>query len=257
MIPRSLVLHRIGIALSVCATLLSIGCRSTKPKAAPQKVTTVTTSPKKDSPKAEPKPAVAEKPAATAKPAASEKHATTDKKPATKAGDSKRELYTAANNPTTMAGRGAPDLDKPQSPAAWVFIDGKGGKFKEEGGQPLLQWFVEDPASATPKFRVEAFEPLLGTPKDFKAVLRTVESADGSDLVYGIAAKEGTFEVGTEYSLLNPGENFVIRNGMTGDEVKEISPLPSGKYALAAGVVNTSTGKQSLAVTYFTVKSDE
>ncbi len=217
----------------------------------------------KPEPKAAPpaKPATAEKsadkPANAEKPTTADKPAPTEKKAEAKAGDGKREVFTAENNPTTKAGRGAPDLDNPQSPAAWVFIDGKAGKFKEEGGQPLLQWFLDDPVSASPKFRVEAFEPLLGTPKDFKAVLRSVEPADGIDLVYGIAAKEAAFEVGKDYSLLNPGENFVIRNGITGDEVKEISPLPSGKYAIAAGVTNTATGKQSLAVTYFTVKSDE
>ena len=203
------------------------------------------------------KPVVPDKPATEAKPAIPDKPATTERKPEAKPGDGKREVFTAENNPTTKAGRGAPDLENPQSPAAWVFIDGKAGKFKEEGGQPLLQWFLDDPVGPSPKFHVEAFEPLLGTPKDFKAVLRSVEAVDGVDLVYGIAAKEGTFEVGKEYSLLNPGENFVIRNGLTGDEVKEISPLTSGKYAIAAGVTNGATGKQSLAVTYFTVKSDE
>lgn len=180
-----------------------------------------------------------------------------EKKAESKSEPGKRESFTAENNPTTKGGRGAPDLDNPQSPAAWVYIDGKGGKFKEEGGQPLLQWFVEEPVSGSPKFRVEAYEPLLGTPKAFKAVLRTIEPVEGVDLMYGIAAKEGTFEVGKEYPLLNPGENFVIRNGLTGDEVKEIAPLPSGKYAFAAGVKNSGTGKETLAVTYFTVKSDE
>jgi hypothetical protein len=199
----------------------------------------------------------ADKPANAEKPVTPDKPANAEKKAEARPGDGKREVFSAENNPTTKAGRGAPDLDNPQSPAAWVYIDGKAGKFKEEGGLPLLQWFLEEPVGASPKFRVEAFEPLLGTPKDFKAVLRSVEPADGVDLVYGIAAKEGTFEVGQEYSLLNPGENFVIRNGLTGDVLKEISPLPSGKYAVAAGVINTATGKQSLAVTYFTVKSDE
>lgn len=180
-----------------------------------------------------------------------------DKKAESKAEPVKREAFTGENNPTTKGGRGAPDLENPQSPSAWIFVDGKAGKFKEENGQKLLQWFIEEPVKSTPKFRVEAFEPLLGTPKEFKAVMRTVEPAEGVDLVYGIAAKEGTFELGKEYSLLNPGENFTIRNGVTGDEVKEIAPLPSGKYAIAAGIKNSSTGKETLAVTYFTVKSDE
>ena len=205
----------------------------------------------KPEPKATPptKPATAEKPATPDKPA--------EKKPDSRPDAGKREVFTAENNPTTKGGRGAPDLENPQSPAAWIFVDGKSGIFKEESGQKLLQWFIEEPVSAAPKFRVEAFEPLMGSPKDFKSALRTIESAEGLDLVYAIAAKEGTFEVGREYSLLNPGENFTIRNGITGDEVKEIAPLPSGKYVLAAGVTNSATGKQTLAVTYFTVKSDD
>ena len=160
---------------------------------------------------------------------------------------------TATNNPTTMAGRGAPDLDDKDRPAAWIYIDGHAGNFKDEGGHPLLQWFIDGSVSPTPTFRVEAYEPFLGTPKDFKAVLRTVETADGSDIVYGISAYDGTFEVGKDYSLLNPGEGFIVRNGQTGDTVKEISPLAPGTYAIAAGVKNAATGKETLAVTYFTV----
>lgn len=208
-----------------------------------------------DSLKPEPKATPPTQPAAQEKPAAADKPA--EKKVEARSEQAKREVLTAENNPTTRGGRGAPDLENPQSPAAWIYVDGKSGKYKDEGSQKLLQWFVEEPVGATPKFRVEAYEPLMGAPKDFKAVLRTVEPAEGLDLVYGIAAKDGTFEVGKEYSLLNPGENFVIRNGLTGDEVKEIAPLPSGKYAFAAGVKNATTGKETLAVTYFTVKSSD
>jgi len=228
--------YRMVVGLSACLTLLSFGCHNSKSKAGSSAASTHN---RQNNRKSEPKPA------ATVKAPHAGKSAT------------KHMTFTAANNPTTMAGRGAPDLDNPQSPAAWVFIDGKGGKFKEEGGQPLLQWFVDDAVGSSPKFRVEAFEPLLGTPRDFKAVLRTIESEDGSDLVYGIAARDGMFEVGREYSLLNPGDDFVVRNGLTGDEVKEISPLPAGKYAIAAGVTNSASGQQTLAVTYFTVRSDE
>jgi len=215
---------------------------------------------REETPKPETKPdatktAVADKPAEPKKTSASEKPA--DKPREARKADTKREAITAANNPTTAGGRGAPDLEKTQAPAAWIYVDGKSGKFKEEGGQPLLQWFIDEPVCATPTFRAEAFEPLLGVPKDFKAVLRTVESEDGSDLVYGIAANDGTFVLGKEYTLLSPGENFMIRNGATGDIIKEIAPLPPGKYAIAGAVSNTSTGKQALAVTYFTVKSDE
>lgn len=194
------------------------------------------------------------KAAPTAKPETTQKPA--EKKPEVRGDASKREGYTAENNPTTKGGRGTPDLDNPQAPAAWVLVDGKSGTYKEEGGNKLLQWFIEEPVSPTPKFRVEAYEPLMGTPKDFKAIFRTVEPADGLDLVYAIAAKEGTFELGRDYSLLNPGENFTIRNGATGDEIKEIAPLAAGKYAILAAVKNTSTGKETLAVTYFTVKGD-
>jgi hypothetical protein len=239
------------------------GCNEPKARAAqPQ---SAATDPPQDSlkpePKAAPKPA-ADKPGEPAKDAATEKPAApkvaeTRKPEEGKKTSTRREPITAENNPTTKAGRGAPDLEKPHSPAAWVYIDGKEGKFKEEAGQPLLQWFIEEPVCATPSFRVEVFEPLIGTPKDFKAVLRTIESDDGTDLVYGIAAGDGTFEVGKEYNMLSPGENFVVRNVVTGDVVKELAPLPSGKYAIAAGILNSGTGKQTLAVTYFTVKSDE
>lgn len=209
-----------------------------------------------DAAKQKPKPAAPPQPAESAKPES--KPATAEKTPAAKSEPAKREIFTAENNPTTKAGRGAPDLEKPQNPAAWVYFDGKAGKYKEENGQQLLQWFIEEPVSATPKFRVEAFEPLLGVPKDMKAVLRTVETPDSTESVYyGIAANDGKFEVGKEYSLLSPGDDFVIRNLTTGDVVKEIASLPPGKYAFAAGVKNSASGKESLAVTYFTVKNDK
>ena len=63
-------------------------------------------------------------------------------------------------------------------------------------GQKLLQWFIDDPVNSSPKFRVEAFGPLMGTPKDFKAALAVSRPGRALTLVYGIAAKEGTFEVG-------------------------------------------------------------
>lgn len=188
-------------------------------------------------------------PTKSAAPAQSAKTGSTNKS----AASAKHPTITAAHNPTTMAGRGAPDLDDKDRPAAWIYIDGHAGNFKDEGGHPLLQWFTDGSVSPTPTFRVEAYEPLLGTPKDFKAVLRTVETADGSEIVYGISAYDGTFEVGKDYSLLNPGEGFIVRNGQTGDTIKEISPLVPGTYALAAGVKNAATGKETLAVTYFTV----
>lgn len=209
-----------------------------------------------DAAKAEVKPVTSDKPAEPAKPDA--KPAAVDKKPEARPDAAKREVFTAENNPTTKAGRGAPDLEKHQSPAAWIYMDGKAGKYKEEDGKPLLQWFIEEPISASPKFRVEAFEPLLGNPKDMNAVLRSIETSEsGESIYYGLAANAGKFEIGREYSLLNPGDDFVIRNINNGDVVKEILPLPPGKYAFMAGVKNTTSGKETLAVTYFTVNAEK
>ncbi len=165
--------------------------------------------------------------------------------------------FTRANNPTTLAGRGEPNLDEKSRPAAWVYVDGKAGKFKERDGEPLTQWFVEGTVNASPTFRVEGYEPLLGNPTDFKCVLQAVEASDGSTVVYGIAANVGTFTPGCDYALLNPGDNFVIRNGLTGDIVKEIAPLAPGTYAIVGGLENRSTGKRALAVTYFTVGEEK
>ena len=165
--------------------------------------------------------------------------------------------FTAANNPTTLAGRGEPNLEDKARPAAWVYIDGQAGKFTERDGEPLTQWVVEGPVCATPTFRVEGYEPLLGNPTDFKCVLQAVEASDGSTVVYGIAANEGTFIPGRDYPLLNPGDNFIIRNGLTRDIVKEIAPLAPGTYAIVGGLENRSTGKQALAITYFTVGEEK
>ena len=165
----------------------------------------------------------------------------------------KASKFTAANNPTTLAGRGAPSLEDRDRPAAWVYIDGKAGKFSERDGQRLTQWTVEGTVGPTPTFRVEGYEPLLGTPQDFKCVLQAIDSPDGSDVVYGIAANEGVFTPGQEYPLLNPGANFVIRNSLTGDIVKEIAPLAPGTYAIVGGLENKATGKRALVVSYFTV----
>ena len=78
-----------------------------------------------------------------------------------------------------------------------------------------------------------------------------------STVVYGIAANEGAFAVGQDYPLLNPGDNFVIRNGLTGDIVKEIAPLAPGTYALVGGLENRTTSKRALAVSYFTVGDEK
>jgi hypothetical protein len=175
----------------------------------------------------------------------------------TPAAQSKAAKFTKANNPTTLAGRGEPNLDEKSRPAAWIYVDGKAGKFTERDGQPLTQWVVEGPVCATPTFRVEGFEPLLGNPMDFRCVFQAVESSDDSTVVYGIAANEGTFIPGREYPLLNPGDNFIIRNGLTGDIVKEIAPLAPGTYAIVGGLENRSTGKRALAVSYFIVSEEK
>jgi len=169
----------------------------------------------------------------------------------------KAAKFTRANNPTTLAGRGEPSLDEKSRPAAWVYIDGHVGKFTERDGEPLTQWVIEGQVSASPTFRVEGYEPLLGNPTDFKFVLQAVDSSGGSTVVYGIAANEGTFIPGREYPLLNPGDNFVIRNGLTGDIVKEIAPLSTGTYAIVGGLENRSTGKRALAASYFTVAEEK
>jgi len=160
---------------------------------------------------------------------------------------------TSTKNPTTAAGRGEPSLEDKDRPAAWIYVDGKTGRFTERDGRPQFQWVIEEPVSATPTFRAEGYAPLLGTPKDFNGILTTVESSDGSDLSYAIAAKEGSFVVGRDYSLVDPGDDFIIRNWTTGDVVRQIAPLPPGTYAFAGGVRNQQTGKEALAVTYFTV----
>ncbi len=164
-----------------------------------------------------------------------------------------RSNYTAKSNPTTDAGRGTPSLGDPERPAAWVLVDGKRGTYREQDGHKQLQWVVEDAVTPSPTFRVEGYQPLLGNPRDFRFILKTVESPTGSDIAYAVSASKGTFSPGKEYSLLRPGDNFVIRNWTTGDVVREIAPLPAGTYVLAADVRNERAGKATAAVTYFTV----
>lgn len=165
----------------------------------------------------------------------------------------RRAAFTAKDNPTTRNGRGEPSLDDFFRPAAWIYVDGGSGEFIERDGNPQVQWFIEGSISTSPTFRVEAFTPLLGAPKDFACTLDTVEAADGSSIAYAIAAVEGTFDLGQDYSLLQPGENFVVRNRATGDLVTEIPPLSPGTYVIAAGVKNLPEGREGLAITYFTV----
>ena len=164
-----------------------------------------------------------------------------------------RQALTASSNPTTKDGRGEPSLDDIFRPAAWVYIDGQPGRFIEADGNPEAFWTVNGPVSSAPTFRVEAYAPLLGTPKNFNCVIKSVEPIDGADIVYSFAADAGSFELGRTYSLLKPGENFTVRNNGTGDLVTEIPTLLPGKYMIAAGVKNTDSGKEGLAMTRFTV----
>ena len=162
-------------------------------------------------------------------------------------------MYNSDNNPTTLAGRGEPSLDDLFRPAAWIFIDGKEGKYTEVNGSPHLEWVIDAPVSSTPTFRVAVYPPLLGEPDEFKCVLQSIETADGSKLMYGVTAERGAFDFGREYSLLNPGTGFTVRNLMTGDVVSQITELPEGRYLIAGGVENTKSGARTPAVTFFSV----
>ena len=163
-----------------------------------------------------------------------------------------RIAITATDNPTTRAGRGEPSLSDIERPAAWIFIDGQEGRYTERDGHRQLQWVIDRPVSNSPTFQVEVFEPLLGTPRDVKYLIKSAE-AEGLDIAYAVSAYDGQFVPGRQYKLLVPGEGFLIRNWHSGDVVREIGPLPPGTYLIAATVSNRETGKETAAVTYFTV----
>lgn len=168
----------------------------------------------------------------------------------------RRAALTAENNPTTLASRGEPSLDDFFRLPAWIYVDGKEGKFIERDGKPQVQWFIEGAVGSSPTFRVEAYEPLLGTPKDFTCQLDAVDLPEASTVAYSLQANPGAFRVGHEYSLLKPGNDFTIRNRKSGDIVAEIPPLVPGTYVLWAGIKNLEAGKEGLAITYFTVGED-
>ncbi len=170
---------------------------------------------------------------------------------------SNRLVFTDATNPTTSGGRGQPSLDDAFRPAAWVYIDGQEGRYIEHEGQPQLQWVIEGPVNRSPTFRVAVYQPLVGEPRDFTCVLQTIESVDGSDIRYGILANDGKFEIGRAYSLLRPGKEFVIRNLVTGDIVREFAPLAPGRYAFAAAIGQRESENRAAAVTFFTVGEQE
>jgi len=165
-----------------------------------------------------------------------------------------RATLTAENNPTMLSGRGQTDLDDWLRPAAWIYIDGRSGKFLEVEGNPQGQWTISNPVSSSPSFRVEAYAPLLGNPRDFNCVLQPIDVSDSSTITYVFSAVKGTFKVGRQYSLVEPGKNFTIRNYSTGDVVLRIPPLAPGTYLLAAGVKNLQQAREGHAVTYFTVR---
>ena len=164
-----------------------------------------------------------------------------------------RVVITAENNPTTLAGRGQPSIDDERRPSAWVYIDGHDGHFIEKNGVPQVQWIIDEPVGPSPTFRVEAIEETLGLPKDFKCVLYAYESTGGSSVGYGIASEDGAFKTGTDYSLLNPGSEFIIRVAGSEELLSEIDPLAPGAYLLTAKVENREMGAETLAVTFFTV----
>lgn len=164
-----------------------------------------------------------------------------------------RVAITADNNPTTLAGRGQPSIDDERRPCAWVYIDGHEGHFIEKNGVPQVQWIIDEPVGPSPTFRVEAIEETLGLPKDFKCVLYPYESTGDSGVGYGIASEDGAFKTGTDYSLLNPGPEFILRIAGSDELLSELDPLAPGAYLLAAKVENREMDAATLAVTYFTV----
>lgn len=166
---------------------------------------------------------------------------------------SARLVFTKENNPTALAKRGEPSLTDQFRPAAWIFIDGKDGRFTDKDGQRHLEWVIEQPVSASPTFRVEVYEPLLGQADEFSAVIETIAAADGSKVRYGLSAPAGSMQFGKDYNLLNPGPEFALKNLDTKDRIAEIAPLPAGRYLIAAGIKNTKTDAKTAAVTYFTV----
>jgi len=157
-------------------------------------------------------------------------------------------------NPTQRDGRGEPSLDDPFRPAAWVSIDGKAGRFRDADGGPLVQWIIDEPVSSAPTFRVTTYESLLGSKVKFRCALQPVDNAEGKAKTFALKAKEGKFEVGKEYKLLTPGDDFEIREAGTDKMLPSIDPLSPGQYVLAATITRADDKGSAVAVTYFTVK---
>ncbi len=161
----------------------------------------------------------------------------------------------ATTNSTAKSGRGKPSLDVLTSPSAWIHIDSHAGEYRNDAdGNPLTPWYISTPVSASPTFRVEVFKPLLGDAVDFQCVIQSQDMSDKAGAVaYGIKANDGTFEIGREYPLLSPGENFVLRKAATKDILTEAKPLPAGDYLLAATLTNRENGNSTVAISHFTV----
>jgi len=169
------------------------------------------------------------------------------------------------DNPTTRAGRGAPDLEDPARPAAWLYVDGYAGHFIDKDGMPQIQWIIEEPVVAQPTLRLEVYESLLGHPTTVRFFLQDVPDEEtgepaGTPIRFAFASEEGTFQTGREYDLCNLGEGFIVRkNPKTEDEmiVDRIAPLPPGPYLIAAAIESEVSDLKGLAVTYFTVGVEE
>ena len=162
-----------------------------------------------------------------------------------------KPTFTVSSNPTKSGGRGEPSLDNAGRPAAWILVDDHQGKYIEREGHAQLQWVIDEPVTPSPTFRVEVYEPLLGDePTKFNFLLKAVDS-EGGEVTYAVSATKGAFVPGARYSLLHPGDGFIIRNWNTGDEVRRIAPLPPGTYLLAATIGDS--GRETAAVTEFRV----
>lgn len=157
-------------------------------------------------------------------------------------------------NPTQRDGRGEPSLDDPFRAAAWILIDGKSGKFREQHGGPLVQWIIEEPVSSAPTFSVRVHEPLLGSKVRFQGALQRVDDAEGRGKTYALQSRDGKLEIGKEYKLLSPGEDFEMREAGTDKPVTSLEPLEPGEYLFVATVTGAEKKGAALAVTQFTVK---
>lgn len=226
-------MQRLGIGATMCLVAFSVaGCASSADKERP----------------------IAGKQQRNDGNAKSESSVRTDAYRPAERGAARAVAYSAADNPTTRAGRGTPGLDDFLAPAAWVLVDGHEGRFMEREGRPQVQWVIEEPVSESPTFQGAVLDSLVGQPTDFACTLDMIEASGDATAAYAIKANDGAFRAGRSYSLLRPGADFVVRNRTTGDVVDEIAPLPPGTYLLVAKIANSKTGKEALAVTQFTVR---